>query len=532
MIAAGIKHASTKAPLVEARHLSFKTAENRILFMDLNLSLAEERVALIGRNGVGKSTLLRILSGRNFPDAGEVIIRTDPYVISQTLNPADADAKKALQWFADQQFSNQTLQNEFLAAGLRPLKQLLLDNTLSHGELRKLMLLIGKLSRPSLMLLDEPTQDLDEIGISWLRTWLSDWQGGLLVVSHESELLEDFDNFFIVEESGCHCFSGTFARLESELERKHSAQELRYIRNLNRLVQQEEHTLHIARRRARKKRYGRVSELGRATPRKTLNQKRDYAQVKHGRMKKVREARLGAMRDWAKSTRRSLNVMLPLELSMPNFQSECKDNIIILEDVSAVVESRRLFEKVKLSLGRERLAVVGSNGLGKTTLLQIMLERRAPDSGSVKADPIRIGSIEQGGTDWMLDDSLLECLNSTCLDNSPKALAELLVMHKFPLALAQRPLQSLSPGERVRAALICLFQRSPAVELLVLDEPTYSLDLIGQRALTKALRAWPGGLVVISHNRSFISEIRVDKYLKLSNDGQHCLTFSNPQRDR
>ena len=76
-------------------------------------------------------------------------------------------------------------------------------------------------------------------------------------------------------------------------------------------------------------------------------------------------------------------------------------------------------------------------------------------------------------------------------------------------------MRSLSPGERVRAALICMFQRSPAVELLILDEPTYSLDLVGQRALTNALRVWPGGLVVASHDLAFLSAIGIEKYLEL-----------------
>ena len=91
----------------------------------------------------------------------------------------------------------------------------------------------------------------------------------------------------------------------------------------------------------------------------------------------------------------------------------------------------------------------------------------------------------------------------------------LLVAHKFPLGLAERPLRSLSPGERTRAALICLFQRSPAVELLVLDEPTFSLDLVGQRALTNALKAWPGGLLVASHDRAFLAAIDATTLLEL-----------------
>jgi ATPase subunit of ABC transporter with duplicated ATPase domains len=90
-----------------------------------------------------------------------------------------------------------------------------------------------------------------------------------------------------------------------------------------------------------------------------------------------------------------------------------------------------------------------------------------------------------------------------------------IVAHEFPLALAERSFRSLSPGERTRAALICLFQRSPAIELLVLDEPTFSLDLVGQRALTNALKAWSGGLVVASHDRSFLTAIEVGAVIEL-----------------
>ena len=79
--------------------------------------------------------------------------------------------------------------------------------------------------------------------------------------------------------------------------------------------------------------------------------------------------------------------------------------------------------------------------------------------------------------------------------------------HKFPFGLSQRPLKSLSPGERVRAALICLYHRSPAIELLVLDEPTVGLDFVGLRALRDALKSWPGAMVVVSHDRDFIDFI-------------------------
>ena len=87
--------------------------------------------------------------------------------------------------------------------------------------------------------------------------------------------------------------------------------------------------------------------------------------------------------------------------------------------------------------------------------------------------------------------------------------------HRFPFALAQRPIKSLSPGERVRAALICLYHRWPAIELLVLDEPTFGLDFVGLSALREALKSWPGATVIVSHDRDFIESIGVRHEIKL-----------------
>lgn len=363
-----------------------------------------------------------------------------------------------------------------------------------------------------MLLLDEPTEDLDEAAVAWLRGWLGTWPGGLVVASHDRRLLADFPHFFIVGESGCRTFSGSLAELEAELERDHTETQERYVRGLRRLAAQEEHTAHVARRKARKKRYGRCSELDRATPRMRLNQKRSDAQVSHGRLAKVREARLDALRQWSVSTRRALEVSLALDLPLPRLPRDARE-VLVLSSVSAHAAGRVLFSSLDLRLGRQRVGVVGPNGAGKTTLLAIMLGRRAPTAGSVVRDLPRIGSIEQGAADWMIDDSLLSvlCLAGASADDA----ANLLVAHRFPLALADRPLRSLSPGERARAALIALFRRSPAVELLILDEPTFSLDLVGQRALTKALRAWQGGFVVASHDREFLSAIGTEAFIEL-----------------
>lgn len=473
----------TSRASIEVNHATIRAAGGRPLFEGLSLSLTNERVALIGRNGVGKSTLLAVLAGELDVAQGNVVRRGTLHYVPQALPEASASDR-----------------------GVR---------SLSHGEQRKLALSRAQTSGADVLLLDEPTDHLDDAGVAWLRGWLAGWPGGLVVVSHDRRLLQDFQHFFLASEAGCRYFSGTLSELDAVLEREHHELQLRYVSNLNRLAAREEHSGRVARRKARKKRAGRCAELDRATSRMRLNLKRSAAQVSHGRLGKLREARLNSLRQWSQSARRALTVDLALTLPVPTLPDEVRDDLLVLRDVSARVAERTLFQALDLRLGRQRVAVVGPNGAGKSTLFDIALGMRAPASGTARRELGKIGAIAQGGENWMLEVSLHDALSVERATADESDLARVLVAHKFPLALAQRPLCSLSPGERARAALICLFQRRPAIELLMLDEPTFSLDLTAQRAMTEALRAWPGGLDVASHDREFLTQLGVDTWLRL-----------------
>jgi len=503
-------------PLLECKDVCGMTPNGRILFEGLNMNLLNEKVALIGRNGVGKSTLLEIFCGNQLPDKGKVFRNSDQIYVPQQIitSEINQEVSRTLQCIVDTNCTSEKLKVEFSKAGLKPIHQIMQNDFLSQGELRKLKLLMAKISHSKLLILDEPTQDLDEHGITWLLSWLNKWPGGVLVASHEIQLLKEFQCFFILAETGCESFVGTFGALTQKQETEFKAEQIRYAKNLNQLIAQEELTHRIARRRLRKKQFGRVSEMGRATPKATLNQKRDYAQVKHGRMKKSRDAKLNSLRQWSLLTRRKLKVELPgilpiRESSSPAFP------IITLKNVSVNINGQLLFEEINhVQLG-QRIAVVGPNGSGKTTLLHTMLGLRSPTKGQVKTNLSLVGSILQGGGNWMLNESLLSYLTRNTETSTIEELSNILIINKFPLALAERPLSSLSPGERVRAALICLFQKKPHVELLVLDEPTYSLDLIGLKALTDVLKIWAGGLIIASHAHSFLEAIGMEDYIKL-----------------
>ena len=216
---------------------------------------------------------------------------------------------------------------------------------------------------------------------------------------------------------------------------------------------------------------------------------------------------------------------LPLEVVLPTLPEAPDAPVCVLEEISARVSGRVLFEDLSLEVGRCRLAIVGPNGSGKTTLVEILTGQRRPDGGGARCDSSRIGYVAQNGSNWCSPTSVIEHLLAHA-ETTAETVALVLRAHRFPLALAERPLSSLSPGERLRAALICLTQRRPAPELLVLDEPTDHLDFLGVAALQAVLAAWPGGLVVVSHDEELLEAVGVEERLELSPDRGPRLTHT------
>lgn len=492
----------TSTTLVKVENLDLSTPTGRPLFQGLNVEISEhDQVAMIGRNGVGKTTLLKILTGE--VDRPEVTLHTAAYLVPQDLGNASDSIRAARKLLGP---------SDLAEAGL-PV-QLLSQDTCSPGEQRTLHLLAARTTQPDLLVLDEPTSDLDEERIDWLLSWLRDWSRGLVVVSHNRKLLRLFNHFFLIAESGCRYLSGRLEEVEDYLKQDEHQKQLQYVSNLNSLTQKEEKNERVNNRHDRKKNRGRLNELGRCTSRMKLNEKRSYAQVKQGKRKKLWKQRISASRALVEATRRALSVQLDLKLIAPEPVATA-DKIVEALDVSAVIDGREIFSNVSMCVQpSDRIIVSGRNGVGKTTLLSILAGQRAPTKGYIKSDVSRIGPIEQGAANWLSEEGLianLQIASNASLDQ----VAQILATHRFPFALAERPLLSLSPGERVRAALICLFHRSPAIDLLVLDEPTVGLDFVGLGALRDALKSWRRALVVVSHDRDFVDSIGPNFQIRL-----------------
>lgn len=475
----------THTPLLTARGLDLKTPTGRWLFRDLHLSLEHgDRVAIVGRNGTGKTTLLDALAERIAVERGRVSC-TGTRVLVPQLHVGVANAAQSK------------------------------EQQLSPGELRREALERAFATDPNFLLLDEPSLDLDDAAVEWLLGALRRFSGACLLVSHDRRLLRLFEDFFVVSESGCQHHHGNLDSLLSSLSATQTSHELRYTRELARQVEREADHVRLAQQQERRKNVGRLRELKRKPAKILLNAKKGAAQVNRAKLAEIQQNRLNAARDLVKSVRRSLLVQLPLDVNLSHSLPPPGPAIIKARGVPAARDDLGSEQRLDLDINRERHAIIGPNGSGKSTLLRRLLTEEAFPSGSAYADHSRIGYIAQNAENWMKPECLLEELCFTREDLSKAA--SLVAAHRFPVALAARSFDSLSPGERVRAALIALSERKPTVELLVLDEPTNHLDLLATAELERILRAWPGGLLIVSHDHEFLRNVGV-RHL-LSHDG-------------
>ena len=252
------------------------------------------------------------------------------------------------------------------------------------------------------------------------------------------------------------------------------------------------------------------------TSRQRLNSKRSWAQESQARVAATSQHKRDVMMDMLKAARKQLNVSLPLSSVVPAITEAHDKNYLELESVSL----EGVFEDVTLSLSRQRVAITGDNGAGKTSLLEVMLDLKSPDSGRVISPLKHYGYISQNATNWKIEESLFEYLWQRSSGKSYEEVISGVIAHKFPLGLADKPMRELSSGERLRAALICLFTcrnfDDAPMDYLVLDEPTVSLDLLGLSSLKEVLNLWSGGLIVVSHDKGFLNDINLESFIKLS----------------
>lgn len=523
-------------PAIILSNLHYSTADAHPLFTGLDLGFAAERTGLVGRNGIGKTSLLRLIAGELEPQAGNVSASGTLAVLRQSVQPspgetiadlfgvtdalallaraeagaATADELADADWMLESRIDTALGRVGLTAWPETPLIEL------SGGQRTRAALAAAILDEPDFLLLDEPTNNLDREGRRAVHDLVADWRGGLIVVSHDRELLENMDAIVELTAHGAARYGGGWsayrARKDAELAQaeqtlaeaeRGKAQVLREIQS-------------ATERQARKDKGGRKKAAKGDMPRILVGALKRRAEETAGAGARLAERKRGEADEALAAARAKVEVLQPLTVTVPPSGLAANRTVVEVADVTAGhAPGTPVIEGLSFTLtGPERVAITGANGSGKTTLLALLTGRLVPWEGRVRVVPEH-AMLDQ--TISLLDPALsirdnFRRLHPHAGENECRAA---LARFRFRADAALQAVGTLSGGQMLRAGLACTLGAPKPPLLLILDEPTNHLDIDSLEAVEAGLTAHDGALIVVSHDEAFLDAIGIERRIML-----------------
>jgi ATP-binding cassette subfamily F protein 3 len=523
--------------LLQASALAFRhDSQADWLFRDVSFDISPgDRVALVGPNGSGKTSLLRLLTGELEPVGGALVRRSglrvacvrqevtapagellEDFVLDgdpelgglrrewRALEPGLQDEATALR-YADLLTAYAAAGGYLLEAraarvldglGFDARERALAMGQLSSGQRSRAELARLLLSPADLLLIDEPTNHLDVEAREWLERYLAAIDAASLLISHDRVFLDRAaSRTFELRSGALTVFEGPYE----------------FYREQRSLAERQAWERYEAQQR-RESAWARASEQRMQTARKVartppgVRHSKDFYQAKAARVQ--RTARI--IRERSLQEPRAVKPRVETAIPVLDFADvrRAGDPVLTLDRVTKSFEGKPLFEDLSVSVGRgTRWAITGPNGSGKTTLLRLILGLEQPDAGSATTGHgVRTGYFSQEGEHM---DPALSPL-ALCLQANPNEewVRTILACLKVAAAQVRQPVGSMSGGERAKVALAALLVGG--ANLLLLDEPTNHLDIEAREALEGTLAQYPGAIVFVSHDRYFVGELADD----------------------
>jgi ATP-binding cassette subfamily F protein uup len=471
-------------PLIALDHLSIAFGHLPLLD-DVSMQIdARERVAIIGRNGTGKSTLLQIISGDVAPDSGTIwrqpalksarLVQDVPLTAARPVFDIVAEGLHGLAGHDAEEWRREH-KVDLILSRLELDGEAIVD-TLSGGWRRRVLLARTLVAEPDVLLLDEPTNHLDIEAITWLEEFLAAYQGAVVFVTHDRAFLQRLATRIVeIDRGRLTSWPGDYAtfvrRKEESLANEATAQE-----KFDKRLAQEEAWLRQGIKARRTRNEGRVRAL--MAMRTERAARRDVMTTARLRLDQGDSS--GRMVFEAESVRKTYG-----------------DRVVVGDFSTRIMRG-------------DRVGLIGPNGAGKTTLLRLLLGEIAPDSGTVRhGTNLQIAYYDQQREQLDPDRTVFETVgdgrDTVTVNGQSRHVNGYLRDFLFPAERAWSPVKSLSGGERNRLLLARLFTR-PA-NVLVLDEPTNDLDLETLELLEAQLVEWTGTLLLVSHDRVFLDNV-------------------------
>ncbi|PDT90048.1 ABC transporter [Bradyrhizobium sp. Y36] len=523
-------------------NLSLSTPDGRSLLSNVDLTFAAERTGLVGRNGVGKTTLLASISGELVPQSGSVLINGTVGLLRQDVQvlqgatvadlfgvrpalellrraergEASVDDISAIDWTLEAR-----LESALARLGFDPHADTELS-CLSGGQITRVRLAALIFAQPDFLLLDEPTNNLDQDGRKAVTDLLAAWRGGAIVVSHDRGLLEAMDAIVELTSLGATRYGGNWSHYRAQKAVALAAVRHDLAHAEKRLSEIDGKAQEAAERKARKDSGGRKKRAKGDMPRILAGARKDRSEDTGGKTAQIAERQRAEAREAVDAARRRVEILQPLSVKLPATNLPTGREVVFLDGVSAGYQpARPILRDLSFSMvGPERVALAGPNGSGKTTLLRLIAGDLRPLAGTVRVRP-----------DFALFDQKVSLLDPavSILDNfrrlNPEAGANechaALARFMFRADAALQRVGSLSGGQMFRAGLACVLGGSAPPSLLILDEPTNHLDIDSIEAVEAGLRAYDGALLVVSHDEAFLEAIGMTRRIDLAAAALH-----------
>ncbi len=519
----------------------YYSTNDKTIIPELNLSFSMGKYGIAGRNGIGKSTLLKLMIGELEPSSGAVQIEGKiAYFSSDKLSfPGTTVAEaldvteklQALQRIAlgsiderdftlvgDDWCLEEKIGHQLSAFNLSDITLDRLLNSLSGGEQARLLLAKAFLTEADFIILDEPTNNLDGRSRQALYQTISAWQGGLIIVSHDRELLNFMDYIVELSSLGVQIYGGNYDdyRQQKQIEQTAAQQALQTAE----LIRQQAKELTQGRRERHEKakakgRFARKTEIakvGSLKSRMAFNSAQGRSEKTQRKIILQAERKLAEVNANIQTARARIESNCEISIELPHTQVPNGKMILEIKNLSFSYpqQPRSLIENFSLEMqGPQRLAILGDNGSGKTTLIKLILGELSPSQGSIILGTQRISYVDQKvkiiNPELSVLDNFLH-LNPDIRELDARYhLADFL----FRNDAAQKLACHLSGGERLRAALACILMSLHPPQLLILDEPTNHLDLQAIASIESALQKYRGALIVISHDTVFLNNLDI-----------------------
>lgn len=523
---------------VSLHQLSFEWPDGTIALDRVDGAFSSGSTGLIGDNGAGKSTLLKLIAGLLTPTSGRIersgevgylpqnlTLRTHTTIAELLGIHATLAAIRAIEngdiaqehfdqigddWDIESRADEALHQIGFSGADLdRSVAEL------SGGESMLLAISGLRLRRTEITLLDEPSNNLDRSARAQLAQFIETWPGTLIVVSHDLDLLNRMEHTAELHRGKLDSFGGPYREWKAHREAEQAAAEQAARTAQQTLKAEKRQRAEAEIKLARRERTAKKTQRDGGIPKILAGKRADNAQVSAGALRNTHESKVNAAKAALDQADARVRETQNINLTLPDPGVPRSRKIAHLQDG----------DRQYILQGPERVALIGANGSGKSTLLTQLRSGSDPSPGRphgrlftehVGYLPQRLDHLDESA-------SAIKNVQAVAASTPEGTIRNQLARLLLRGASADRPVHTLSGGERFRVSIAKLLLADPPLQLLLLDEPTNNLDLSSVEQLAQALDAYQGALIVVSHDFAFLSRIGIDTVLELDR-GLHQLS--------